>query len=137
MALEDKGYRLTPQRRAVFDIIAEAKGKHLTAEEVYNVAKKDHPNIGIATVYRTLQVLEEIGLVTKDYLGTDVVRYELSDTGGGHAHHHMVCLACGEILEAKEDLMDALEKLIETNYGFKVIDHNIKFMGYCKKCCEE
>ncbi len=136
-ALENKGYRFTKQRRIVFDIISSAKGEHLTAEEIYNVAKDKNPNIGIATVYRTLQMLEDLELITKDYLGSGVVRYELSEKEGEHAHHHMVCIGCGNILEAREDFMDTVEDLIQKNYGFKVTDHNVKFMGYCKKCCEK
>jgi Fur family transcriptional regulator, ferric uptake regulator len=132
--LLEKGYRFTPQRRAVLELIKESQGKHWTAEEIYNVVKMKNPGIGIATVYRTLQILEDAGLITKDYLGTDVVRYELNHTHGGHAHHHMVCIGCGVILEAKEDFMDAIETIIEQNYGFQVTDHNIKFMGYCEKC---
>lgn len=132
--LEKKGYRFTKQRRMVFDILASAEGEHLTAEEVYNIAKQKNSNIGIATVYRTLQMLEELELIRKDYLGTGVVRYELSAKEGEHAHHHMVCVGCGNILEAKEDFMDTIEEMIQMNYEFKVIDHNVKFMGYCKSC---
>jgi Fur family ferric uptake transcriptional regulator len=131
---EDKGYKYTTQRKAVLNIISLSQGNHLTAEEVYKVAKERIPGIGIATIYRTLQVLEEIGVIRKDYLGSGVVRYELNELDGGHSHHHMVCIKCGQILEAKEDLMEKIEALIEANYQFKVIDHSIKFIGYCKNC---
>lgn len=136
-AFEDKGYKYTTQRKAVLEIIAASIGTHLTAEEVYRIVKDENPGIGIATVYRTLQVLEEIGVIRKDYLGTGVVRYEINQQHGGHSHHHMVCIQCGAILEAKEDLMDAIEGMIESNYGFQVIDHSIKFIGYCSNCSKD
>lgn len=132
--LYDKGYKFTPQRKAVLEIIKEAQGKHLTAEEINHMLAQRQPRMGIATVYRTLGILVEIGLITKDYLDSGAVRYECSENDGRHHHHHMVCVRCGDILEAKEDLMAALEKSIEKNYQFKVLDHNIKFLGYCKHC---
>lgn len=133
-ALEEKGYKYTTQRKAVLDIITASAGAHLTAEDIYSIVKDENLGIGIATVYRTLQVLEEIGAIRKDYLDTGVVRYEINQHHGGHSHHHMVCIECRTILEAKEDLMETLEVLIEANYGFQVVDHSIKFLGYCKKC---
>lgn len=135
--LANKGYKFTSQRRAVYDIIAAAPGKHFTAEEIYNIVRESYSGIGIATVYRTLQVLEELELIKKDYLAGGVVRYEIKHSEEEHAHHHLICLGCGEILEAREDLMEAIEDLIEKQYKFRVTDHNIKFYGFCLNCSEK
>ncbi len=132
--LQEKGFRMTSQREAVLRAIQSCKGKHLTAEEIYEQTREISPDIGIATVYRTLQLLTELGMITKDYLGDDTVRYEQSHEPQSHTHHHLVCLACGRILEAQEDLMQVIEQLIQDRYRFEIVDHRIQFLGYCEKC---
>ena len=76
-SLKEKGYKLTPQRRAIVDMIIKNEGSHLTTEELYNLVKKVCPEIGLATVYRTVLLLEEMGIVTKLDLNDGCGRYEL------------------------------------------------------------
>lgn len=132
--LKEKGYKLTPQRRAVLDIIIENEGKHLTTEEIYELVKKDCPEIGLATVYRTLQLLEEMNLVFKLSLDDGKNRYELVHSGEDHHHHHLICTNCGRLIEVKDDLLEILEKEIEKEYKFKITNHILKFFGTCSKC---
>lgn len=135
--LKDKGYKLTPQRRAVLDIIIENEGKHLSTEEIYESVKKQCPEIGLATVYRTLLLLEDMSLIFKLNLDDSKYRYELSHAEEDHHHHHLICLKCGKVIEVEGDLLDVLEKDIEKKYDFKILNHILKFFGYCSKCKEK
>lgn len=135
--LKKKGYKLTPQRRAIVDTIIQNEGKHLTAEEIYDEVKKDCPEIGLATVYRTIILLEEMGVIYKLDLEDGCSRYELAHDDEEHRHHHLVCNKCGKVFEVEADLLDELEEEIETKYGFKILDHTVKFFGICKDCRNE
>ena len=92
--LKQKGYKLTPQRRAIVDTIIEKEGEHLTTEEIYDEVKKNCPEIGLATVYRTIILLEELGVICKLDLNDGCSRYELVRKDEGHRHHHLVCNEC-------------------------------------------
>ena len=132
--LKEKGYKLTPQRRAILDIIIEKEGQHLTAEEIYDEVKKRCPDIGLATVYRTVLLLEEVNVIYKLDLNDGCSRYELARKNEGHIHHHLVCNECKSVIEVQDDLLDELEEEVERSYGFKIIDHSVKFFGICRKC---
>ncbi|QEK12112.1 transcriptional repressor [Crassaminicella thermophila] len=132
--LKEKGYKLTPQRRATLDTIIENQGKHLSTEEIYDMVKKKCPEIGLATVYRTLQLLDELEIILKINLDDGCSRYELNTHEDNHQHHHLICVKCGEIIEVEVDLLETLEEEIEKNYDFKINDHKVKFFGYCSKC---
>lgn len=132
--LKSKGLKMTTQRGLILESLSESS-KHLTAEEIYELVCKKQPEIGIATVYRTLKLLTELGLIDTLDLEDGFVRYELAGTAGdGHHHHHLICLSCGKVLEFKEDLMETLEGRIESTTGFKVCDHEVKMYGYCQDC---
>lgn len=135
--LKKKGYKLTPQRRAIVDTIIQNDGKHLTAEEIYDEVKKICPEIGLATVYRTILLLEEMSVIYKLDLGDGCSRYELAHAHENHRHHHLVCNNCGKVFEVEDDLLEDLEHEIETKYGFKIVDHTVKFFGLCKQCKDE
>ena len=135
--LKEKGYKLTPQRRAILDIIIEKEGQHLTAEEIYDEVKKRCPDIGLATVYRTVLLLEEIGVIFKLDLNDGCSRYELVHSEEEHRHHHLVCNECKAVFEVQDDLLDELEESIENKYGFKILDHSVKFFGICSECCKK
>lgn len=134
--LKEKGYKLTPQRRAIVDTIVDSEGQHLTAEEIYDELKKDCPEIGLATVYRTILLLEEIGIVSRLHLNDGCSRYELVHSDERHRHHHLICNCCNKVIEVEDDLLDELEDSIQNKFGFKIVDHSVKFYGYCKQCQE-
>lgn len=127
-----EGYKLTTQRRAVLDVIIEKQEKHLNPEEIYDIVKKRYPEIGIATVYRTLQLLEKLNIIYRLNFDDGYNRYELNLDSENH--HHLICLKCGDIMEVKLDLLENLENEIEDENGFKIVDHNVKFFGYCIDC---
>lgn len=130
--IEENNYRLTGQRKAVLNVMMKNQGRHLSAEEVLWEARKSVPNIGIATVYRTLEKFASIDVVYKSIFEGGKYRYELVDQDKHH-HHHMICLKCGNITEVSDDLLNELEANLEKE-GYKIIDHELKFYGYCPKC---
>ncbi|MGL5575732.1 MAG: Fur family transcriptional regulator [Sarcina sp.] len=131
---KSKGYKLTPQIRAIVDIIMDSEKKHLTAEEIYDQVKVNCPEIGLATVYRTILLLEEMGVIYKLDLNDGCSRYELANENENHRHHHLVCNSCGSVSEVEDDLLEELENEVERKYGFKIEDHSVKFFGICKNC---
>lgn len=135
--LKKKGYKLTPQRRAIVDTIIKNEGKHLTAEEIYDEVKKDCPEIGLATVYRTVLLLEEVKLLSRLDLSDGCSRYEIIHQDEEHRHHHLICNQCNKVFEVEEDLLDELEQRIETKYGFEIQDHSVKFFGICEECMKK
>lgn len=132
--LKSKGYKLTPQRRAILNIIVKNEGSHLTTEELYDLVKIECPEIGLATVYRTVQLLEEMGVVSKIDLDDGCSRYELVNRDENHQHHHLICSECSKIIEVKDDLLEELEQNIEKEYNFKIKNHSLKFYGICDQC---
>lgn len=132
--LKEKGYKLTPQRRAILSSIIKNDGNHLTVDELYDEVKKECPEIGLATVYRTVQLLEEVGFVCKLDFDEGCSRYELVNENEEHHHHHLICSSCGKVIEVEGDLLGELEKSIEQNYNFKILNHDVKFYGVCEKC---
>lgn len=132
--LKQKGYKLTPQRRAIVDTIIKNEGKHMTAEEIYDEVKKDCPEIGLATVYRTVILLEDINLLSRLDLSDGCSRYEIVHDDEEHRHHHLICNECNKVFEVEEDLLDQLEERVENKYKFKIKDHSLKFYGTCSEC---
>lgn len=132
--LKKKGYKLTPQRRSIVDTIIENEGQHLTAEEIYDKVKKSCPEIGLATVYRTILLLEELGIISRLDLNDGCSRYEIIHSDETHRHHHLVCNICHKVSEVQDDLLEELEVSIEKQYKFKILDHSVKFFGVCDEC---
>ena len=135
--LKQNGLKVTTQRIAILEVLNSRPGEHLTAEEIYDFVRVKYPDIGLATVYRTIQMLSELNLIDKLSLDDGYVRYEISknDTEEtGHHHHHLICLDCGNIYTFQDDLLETLETRIEETLGFEVVDHEVKLYGHCKKC---
>lgn len=132
--LKDKGFKLTTQRRAVLEVMQERKGDHLTTEEIYELVRDRCPEIGLATVYRTVQLLDNLKLIRKLDLDDGCCRYELGLDDEDHHHHHLICEECSKVIEVAEDLLDPLETKIEDLFKFKVTDHKLKFYGICEEC---
>lgn len=131
---EAEGYRLTPQRTSVVKVLLENRHAHPSAEEIYLQTKTIYPDIGLTTVYRSLELLEKLNIVYKLDYGDGQSRYELGSNTGEHYHHHLICLECGEISEFKGDLLESIEQQITEDTEFKIADHCLRFFGYCKNC---
>ena len=134
LILKEKGYKLTPQRRSILDEIIKNEGSHLTTEEIYDLVKVNCPEIGLATVYRTVQLLEDMGVLYKLDLDDGCNRYELCDEDESHQHHHLICQNCGKVIEVEGDILEELEQGIEKKYNFKIKNHSLKFYGICDNC---
>lgn len=135
--LKDNGLKVTNQRLLVLEALASCPDRHLTAEEIYEMVKADYPEIGLATVYRTIQLLLELHLIDHINLDDGYVRYEIGNTGRGtakHHHHHLICQSCGKVISFEDDLLEELEANIAETTGFCVMDHEVKLYGYCKEC---
>jgi Fur family ferric uptake transcriptional regulator len=127
--LREHGYRVTTQRRAVFDAVAGLG--HGTHEEILRHAQTVDASLNLSTVYRNLEVLEEIGLVRHAHLGHGSPTYHLADH---HRHLHLVCSKCKEVLEVSVDTANPLVEELKTSHRFAVdIDH-FAIQGLCSKC---
>ncbi|WNF37921.1 Fur family transcriptional regulator [Bacillaceae bacterium IKA-2] len=134
--LHSQSYKLTPQREATVRVLLEHEEDHLSAEDVYLLVKEKSPEIGLATVYRTLELLSELKVVDKINFGDGVSRYDLRQEGAAHFHHHLVCIECGAVDEIREDLLGDVEKVVEDRWNFQVKDHRLTFHGICSRCQE-
>lgn len=134
--LREKGLKVTSQRLMVLNILSAHGDEHLTVEEIYDLAKEESPEIGLATIYRTVQVLLELHVIEKVTFDDGFARYELNgeETGSGHRHHHAICTQCGKVYSLETDLLDTLEKQVFESLGFKVTDHEVKLYGLCSAC---
>ncbi|WP_456400268.1 Fur family transcriptional regulator [Mesoaciditoga sp.] len=131
--LKKRHLRITSQREAVLSVFLENQGEHLTADEVYEKLSHKNSHISKATIYRTVDLLKEMGFLSKVNFGDGMERYEVKEPNS-HQHHHLICTKCGRIYEIKEDLLEELEKLIEEKTGFKIVDHQLNFYGICPRC---
>jgi len=129
--LEDHGYRLTPQRMRIVEAVLAEEDKHLSADDIYTILWENHPEIGIATVYRTLEILRELGIVNQLTFEEGVSRYEYS---AREHHHHLVCLKCGKVIEFSNDELERLEQKLARKYDFQIVGHHLKLYGYCSLC---
>lgn len=134
------GYRITVPREAILDVLNRTS-EHLSAEDIYMAIHKTHPNIGLTTIYRTLELLVHMGLVFKFDFGDGRARYELSEgPKGTRHHHHLVCTKCGRVIDYTDFIDDEIELLSRTEKGlsrkfnFKIANHLIQFYGLCEKC---
>ena len=130
----EKQYKVTPQRQKILQTFIDNQEKHLSAEDVYSLLQVDSPDIGLATVYRSLEMLEELGFLHRIEFGDGKSRFELATGDSSHAHHHLICLSCGTVLEFGDDLMETLESFVSRTADFEITDHQVKFYGYCSQC---
>lgn len=134
--LRAKGLKVTAQRMLVMEVIADRPGEHLTAEEIYELVKNKYPEIGLATIYRTVQMLVDLQIIDKVSFDDGFARYEMGEMAQEkrHHHHHAICQNCGAVISFEDDLLDALEQAVFDAIGFRVTDHEVKLYGYCEKC---
>ncbi len=128
--LSKQGYRMTPQRMMVLEAI-EAAEDHISAEEIYLQVRARYPHVNISTVYRTLELLRERGLVTETDMGDGRVRYH--NIRHGH-HHHLVCQKCGSIIDLNESLLNPFKETLAKDYGFSADLKHLAIFGLCRKC---
>lgn len=134
------GYKITIGREAILDVISKAD-THLSAEDIYIKVHSMCPNIGLTTVYRTLEIMVKMRLLHKFDFGDGRARYEIakSEEGENH-HHHLVCTNCNRVIDYNDfideevRLLKETEKGLSRKYNFKITNHLIQFYGLCEKC---
>lgn len=130
--LKSKGMKYTEQRGIILQILL-SLDEHLSAEEVQNIVKDKYPeqNIGIATIYRTLNFLEEVNLISSISFGTDGKKFECNHE---QHHDHIICTSCGKIVEFYDEAIEKKQEKIALKNGFKITDHTMQIYGICQKC---
>ncbi len=124
------GKRLTSQRCLVLEVL-ENCDEHLDADALYIRAKVHNPDISLATVYRSLAVLKEMGLVEEHRLGEEHAHYESVRDG---PHYHFTCLSCGKVIEFDTSLLTQIEQELSTQTGVRVTGARLHLSGYCAQC---
>lgn len=129
--LEGRNLRLTEQRRLIAEVFFHSGG-HPSAEEITRDVKAANSSIGFATVYRTLKLLTEAGLAKGMSIGDGFSRYEPPSQ---HGHHdHLICRACGRIVEFENNQIESLQEKVARQHGFTVTDHKLELYGLCGGC---
>ena len=128
--LSQKGCRITPQRLMILEAIEGASG-HISAEEIYQDIRKRYPGLNISTVYRTLELLKEMNLVTETDMGDGRVRFH---SLGHEHHHHLVCSKCGKVIDLDEGTLSPLTDVLSQKYGFRADLKHLAIFGRCKNC---
>lgn len=143
VGIKHYGHRMTKPREAIMQVL-EKSTNHPCAEDIYLAVHKFYPNIGLTTVYRNLEFLVNLGVVSKFNFGDSTAKYELSEEYNkvGH-HHHLVCNECSAIIDYSDfqdeelEYIKIAEKGISKRHNFKITNHIIQFSGVCKKCLEK
>lgn len=135
--LAKNGYKNTVQRDEMFLALQKNAGEHLSPEELFDVLKAEGRHIGIATIYRTLQIFDSLDIVHKLDFDGGAYRYEIVDEKESHHHHHLICEKCDRVTEVHLDLLDSLEEVVENEYNFRITDHRVKIFGICEACVKK
>ena len=126
---ELKGVKLTEQRKIIAKVMS-ASNDHPNVDELYNRVSKVDSKISIATVYRTVKLFEESGILAKHEFKGDKARYE--ELNEGH-HDHLIDIKSGEIIEFVDEEIEKLQKKVAEKYGYELVDHKLELYGVKKK----
>jgi Fe2+ or Zn2+ uptake regulation protein len=130
-AFRAAGRKITPQRRLIFQRLAE-EADHPTAENVYQRVAHDMPDISRSTVYNTLKALVELGALDEvEDISSEGTRYD-TETGG---HHHLYCLRCGKLIDIHQEFA-GLDLPQEKQQGYRIVKRQVTFYGYCPECAD-
>lgn len=128
-----KGLKSTQQREIILEEFLKS-GSHLSTEDLYLKLRKKHPSIGYATVYRTLKLFAESGIAEERHFGDGQTRYEHASSE--EHHDHLVCTACGVILEFEDPRIEALQEQVARDHNFRIVSHRLELYGLCARCSE-
>ncbi|MCL0091899.1 transcriptional repressor [Dehalococcoidales bacterium] len=128
--LRQYGYKITPQRRLIIKTIASSQDR-LTPIGIYNKVHQDHPNIGLATIYRTLEILAKLELICELHAGGSCHSYTIS---APHNHHHLICSNCGVVVDFTGGELRKVQQNLSGKTGFRIDDHLLEFIGLCPAC---
>ena len=131
--LRNKGYRLTPQRLLIMKAIYHANN-HISAEEIYKQLNSKYPYANISTVYRTLELLSKLHLVTESKMEDGRLRYHAAVKGH---HHHLLCQSCGKVIKLDESALKPLLASLSSEYGFTADIRHLVIYGECHECSQK
>jgi Fur family ferric uptake transcriptional regulator len=138
--LKGCGFRLTAARQAIINVL-EATEEHVSAEDIYMAVHAQYPAIGLTTIYRTLEMLQQTGIVSKFEFGHGRAKFELSEKYGSKKHHHhLICRRCRKIIDYTDfiheeiDFIQKTEQGLRKKYNFDINSHEISFYGICEAC---
>ena len=129
--LKRQGYKLTPQRRAVLNTVA-ASHDHLTPAAIHDKVRQEHPNIGLVTIYRTLDILANLGLTCEVHSGGNCRSFVLRRPQ--EHHHHLICSDCGTVADFTDCDLSELAHRLSRETGFQIEGHLLEFSGHCHNC---
>lgn len=133
-ALRQSGRRLTRQRSAIWDVLTADPDEHLSAELVADRVRAQIPGVNASTIYRTLDVLVQEGLVRRTDLGGDRAYYEPSHE---HLHHHLVCEVCGKVQHVHDEVMGELARRVKASTGYHLSERELTLFGSCPTCARD
>ena len=128
--LRKKGYRLTPQRHMILSVIQEAD-EHLSIDQILERVQERNPYVSLSTIYRTLELLRELGLVRENHLPGEQPHYETAEST---EHHHLVCRNCRAIIHLEDNLLGNLHEQLQQQYAFHGLTLDLVAAGYCDAC---
>lgn len=129
--LRKKGYRITPQRELIMRIFQEQGDKHLSAEDIFAILKTKGEQISLATTYRTLRMLVQMGILRELDFAESHKHYELVDADAD-PHHHIICLNCNKTIEFEDEEINRLGTAIAKKYGVEIMDMQFQIFANCK-----
>ncbi len=130
---EDHNQKFTKQREIIFNVLKDSSPKHVTPEELFSIVHEDNKQVGIATIYRTLNIFEELGIVNKQEFTDNAYTYELIDSLNDH-HDHIICTSCGKIIEDECIDKNELTKSLKDMYDFDMKYCSLRIYGTCSEC---
>jgi Fur family ferric uptake transcriptional regulator len=129
--LRQRGYKITPQRRTIISAIIDAH-EHLTPTAIHEKVHREHPSVGLVTIYRTLEMLTGLGLICETHAGGSCRSY-LMRRPAEH-HHHLICSDCGKVIDFTDCGLGELERKLAEETRFKISGHLLEFLGQCREC---
>ena len=130
---EENNQKFTKQREIIFNALKNSEAKHITPEELFSIVHQEHKQVGIATIYRTLNIFEELGIVNKQEFTDQAYTYEIMNSDNDH-HDHIICTSCGKILEDEFLSVDDVKSSLKKDYNFDLSYYSLRIYGICSDC---
>jgi hypothetical protein len=135
--LKQGGYKITNQRKVVLETLYTHRKDHLTVDEVYQYVRETNPEVGLATVYRNIQILNRLGIIEKISFDDKDIRYEIFYEDIPLHHYHLICKQCGKVDELELDFINRYKDFLKEEKDFEALEAQIKIYGLCRDCVEQ
>ncbi len=135
--LKQGGYKITNQRKVVLETLYAHRKDHLTVDEVYQYVRETNPEVGLATVYRNIQILNRLGIIEKISFDDKDIRYEIFYEDSPLHHYHLICEQCGKVDELELDFLAHYKDFLKAEKNFEALEAQIKIYGLCRECADQ